>query len=579
MSQRHHALSLRSLRVQILLWTILPLTILLIAFSLTGIRSHQRSMRAVTAEHNSGIVLALASAISASLDRYTVSIEVLAGSERLHRGDEGAVQAALTDAGQILGIASLLAVDPSGEIVAAVPPRPDWTAEAIRSMQALPAGTHEPLVSATSDGRTVFWAVPVPGRALWLLGDLPLDELALGRMLSIGHLGTTASAVLVDRAGRALFTTGPLPASADWQRWPGVSQALAGENGVLFVNGAGTENVVAYAPIPRAGWALVIREPWESLTAPLLRFNWAVPFVLVAAAVASLLTLFFGLRYVVRPLHLLGLRADRIGAGDFDAAAEPVGGVTEIEDLRRTLDRMARQIQHDQRALQEYLGAVTRAQEEERVRLARELHDETVQTLIALSQRAQMAQRTLARDPARATERLGELRAMLGEAIEEVRRFSRALRPHYLEELGLAPSLEMLAREAGARFHLTGAPRRLSPDQELALYRIAQEALNNAHRHAQAQEVEVKVTFTEIAAVLQIADNGVGFEVPGRPADLTRAGHFGLMGMRERTQAIGGELTVSSMPGRGTVVTVAVDGSRGGTPDQSKSGEEDLDSC
>lgn len=558
MSRRPPVLSLRSLRVQILLWTILPLTILLLAFSLTGIRSHQQSMRAVTAEHNSGIVLALASTISASLDRYTVGIEVLAGSERLRRGDAAAIQAALAEAGPTIGIPSLLVVDSGGSVVAGAQPPPAWATEAVHALRAPLAGSREPLVAATSDGQSVFWVVPVPDRTAWLLGGVPLGELGLEQVLSGGHLGTTAGAVLVDGAGRALFATGPLPPDVEWQAWPGVSQALAGQSGVLFLREAGTENVVAFAPILGPGWALVIHEPWESLTAPLLRFNRAVPFVLVGATVVSLLTLVFGLRYVVRPLSLLGLRAERIGAGEFEAAAAPVGGVSEIEDLRRALDRMARQIQGYQRALQDYLGAVTRAQEEERARLARELHDETVQTLIALSQQTQMVQRTLARDPAQAAERLAEVRSMLGAAIEEVRRFSRALRPQYLEALGLAPALEMLAREAGASFQLTGSPRRLPPEQELALYRIAHEALNNARRHSQAQQVAVRVRFADQHVTLQVSDNGVGFAVPGRFTDLTQAGHFGLMGMRERAQLIGGHLTVASRPGEGTTVTVTV---------------------
>lgn len=558
MSQRLPVLSLRSLRVQILLWTVLPLTILLIAFSLTGIRSHQQSMRTVTAEHNSGIVRALALAISASLGRYATGLEVLAGSERLLRGDAAAIQAALAEAGPTIGIPSLLVVDPGGAVVAGAQPPPAWATEAVRAVLALPAGSREPLAAATSDGQILFWVVPVPGRTAWLLGGVPLGELGLEQVLSGGHLGTTAGAVLVDGAGRALFATGPLPPDIEWQAWPGVPQALAGRSGVLFLRDEGSENVVAFAPIPGPGWALVIHEPWESLTAPLLRFNQAVPFILVAAAVVSLLTLVFGVRYVVRPLYLLGLRAERIGAGEFAAAAAPVGGVTEIEDLRRALDRMARQIQGYQRALQDYLGTVTKAQEEERARLARELHDETVQTLIALSQRTQMVQRTLARDPAQAAERLAEVRGMLSTAIEEVRRFSRALRPQYLEELGLAPALEMMAREAGASFQLVGPPRRLPPEQELALYRIAHEALSNARRHAQARQVEVKLRFADGNVTLQVSDSGVGFPVPDRFTDLTHTGHFGLMGMRERAQLIGGHLTVASRPGEGTTVTVTV---------------------
>jgi signal transduction histidine kinase len=281
-----------------------------------------------------------------------------------------------------------------------------------------------------------------------------------------------------------------------------------------------------------------------------------MPIVLLIAAVASLLALFFGLRYVVRPLQKLDTQADRIGQGDFDAVAESVGGVKEIEDLRRTLDRMARQVQRYQAALEGYLGALTQAQEEERARLARELHDGTVQTLIALGQQTQLVQRVLGRDRDRAAARLAGLRKMIGEAVEEVRRVSRALRPLYLEELGLVPALEMPARETGAVFWINGSTRRLGADQELALYRIAQEALSNTQRHAKARQINMSLTFVEESVTLRVQDDGTGFLVPGNFTEFARNGHFGLLGMHERAQHAGGRLTLTSAVGHGTVVEV-----------------------
>lgn len=150
------------------------------------------------------------------------------------------------------------------------------------------------------------------------------------------------------------------------------------------------------------------------------------------------------------------------------------------------------------------------------------------------------------------------MRQIIADAIEEVRRFSRALRPVYLEELGLVPALEILPREAGAVFQIATAPSRLKADKELALYRIAQESLNNARRHAKAQNMLLELNFVNPNVILRVSADGIGFEVPPNLNELTRTGHFGLMGMRERTQLIGGQMTIISSPTQGTVITVTV---------------------
>jgi signal transduction histidine kinase len=287
-----------------------------------------------------------------------------------------------------------------------------------------------------------------------------------------------------------------------------------------------------------------------------------VPLTLVGVALISGLAVTFGLRYVVRPLQTLDRQATRVAWGDFAAVSEPVGGVQEIEDLRHTLAGMAAQIRDYQSGMRDYVAAVTMAQEEERKRLARELHDETVQALIALGQRIEMAQKALDKDPEKARQRLAELSALARETQEEVRRFSRALRPLYLEDLGFVPALEMLAQEVERQHGLAvsvqteGVLRRLAPDLELAAYRIAQEGLSNVVRHAQAKTACLNVTFAEAELILRIKDDGRGFEPPLNPAELAHSGHFGLMGIRERALLFGGRLEVRSRPGTGTTLTV-----------------------
>lgn len=461
-------ISFHGLRVQVLLWTILPLTILLIVFSLTGISGHQASMHALAAEENSRLVVALARVISLQANY-----------------------------------------------------------NALRSQSALT--------------------------------DVSINGLELDHLLEIEHPNTTVTMALLDRQGDILFSKGDSPPIGhDILLWPGVSQAITGESGVVFEPETGEGDVIAYAPVPNTDWVLVIREPWHSLTVPLLRFEQSTPLILLTAIVISLLILFFGIRFVVQPLQKLGVQAIQIGQGDFEAATMPVGGVKEIEDLRQTINQMARQLQRYQAALQDYLRAITETQEEERARLGRELHDETIQTLIALSHKAQMVQRTLEHNSTQTPGRVVELRQMIDSAIEEVRRFSRALRPLYLEELGLETALEMLARETGAAFQIIGSAHRLKADKELALFRIAQESLNNARRHANAQNLSLELKYAETEVILRVCDDGNGFELPPTFNELTRSGHFGLMGMRERVQIVGGQLKIATSPSHGTVVSVKV---------------------
>jgi signal transduction histidine kinase len=185
-----------------------------------------------------------------------------------------------------------------------------------------------------------------------------------------------------------------------------------------------------------------------------------------------------------------------------------------------------------------------------------------VQDLIALGYRVELARRALERDSKEAARRLDELRELIHEMVAEVRRFTRALRPIYLEDLGLLPALEMLVRDVASKagveaaFHVSGSPRRLSEELELTVYRIAQEALNNVEQHARARQVNLSLHFNLEEVLLEVADDGVGFEVPEHPEELARKGHFGLLGMRERAALVGGRLELRATPGQGTRLRV-----------------------
>jgi signal transduction histidine kinase len=395
------------------------------------------------------------------------------------------------------------------------------------------------------------------------------DEQHIRAVLAELQASPETVVMLVGPDQRIMYDTNPQnvgQVSSD----PGVAEALAGRSGLLYRSEqpGGPEYVVAYAPVPvsaangkLAGWGLVVNEPWGEVLNPWLRMSLMGPLILVPAVAAAMAALWLAVQRVIRPLQQLDTRVTALGQGDFEAVDAPVGGIEEIRKLQGALARMAAQIRAYQQSMRGYLGVVTAAQEDERKRLARELHDETIQDLIALKQRVQMARRKAARDPAGLGTQLAELQTMLETTMDRVRRFSRALRPIYLEEAGLVAALEALARDAGQEepqvtFAVVGEPCRLVPETELALYRIAQEALRNTARHAQALNVKLGVEFDE-GVTIRVQDDGVGFVAPERMSDLAAAGHYGLMGMRERAELAGAHLVVLSQPRAGTTIEVS----------------------
>ncbi|MFC1943791.1 PAS domain S-box protein, partial [Chloroflexota bacterium] len=211
-----------------------------------------------------------------------------------------------------------------------------------------------------------------------------------------------------------------------------------------------------------------------------------------------------------------------------------------------------------------YLQQATRSQEEERKRISRELHDETIQALVVLSRQLD----TLASSGKMLSEEkrfpLEELRQQTNNIMQGVRRLSQDLRPAALDRLGLLAALEWLASDVaeysgiGIKVNVLGSERRLTEEVELVLFRIAQEALRNMWRHSQATRAEITVEFEESKTRITVSDNGKGFNLPQRIGDLAKDGKLGLAGMQERAHLIGGTLTVQSEPGKGTTATIEV---------------------
>ncbi|MFC1894233.1 PAS domain S-box protein [Chloroflexota bacterium] len=220
----------------------------------------------------------------------------------------------------------------------------------------------------------------------------------------------------------------------------------------------------------------------------------------------------------------------------------------------------------DQKRMQDnlhfYLQQVTRAQEEERKRISRELHDDTIQALVVLVRRLDTITAGSKALDEEDRLRLEELREQTNIIMQGVRRLSQDLRPAALDRLGLLPALEWLASDVKefsgieVMVNVVGEERRFPEEVELLLFRIVQEALRNVWRHSQASEAEISVEFGDSKTKVRVSDNGTGFDVPQTIGDLTRIGKLGLTGIQERVQLIGGSLTAQSQPGEGTSITV-----------------------
>lgn len=221
----------------------------------------------------------------------------------------------------------------------------------------------------------------------------------------------------------------------------------------------------------------------------------------------------------------------------------------------------ARLYRQRQESMQSYVRRITEAQEEERLRIARDLHDDTAQELVGLVRRLEQLRSA---GDATISRPVDELLEKARATLHSVRRYSRDLRPSVLDDLGLLAALEMVVEgvdgrlAGGARLQVGGEPRRLPAPVELALFRIAQEALRNVEKHAEATSVTVELDFREEAVRLGVSDDGRGFAVPRNVSDLARMGKLGLLGMKERAELVGGSFELSSSRGRGTNLAVTV---------------------
>jgi signal transduction histidine kinase len=348
--------------------------------------------------------------------------------------------------------------------------------------------------------------------------------------------------------------------------------------------------VMAVAPLAVAPWAVVVVQPESAVLATSGAVPRSFPLFAAGLLVAAGAFAWGAARSVTRPIALLTEASERVADGRMDEHI-PDLGTDELGRLGRSVERMraslawliereeqtneelearvedrTRQLARANEALRErdaqrqrLLRMVITAQEDERKRIARELHDETTQSLAVLTMGLESAAAALRSGGP--IPRLDEVKAVAVRALEEVHRLILDLRPAVLDDLGLFAALRWYAerhlatRGLSVRCEIQELDRKLPPEVAIALFRIGQETMNNIARHAQAESVLVQLGQDEREIRIEIEDDGRGFDPSVAPQDRP---HYGLLGIRERAELLGGTAVIDSAPGKGTRVEVRV---------------------
>ena len=565
---RGRAFGLRGFTLQLFLITILPLTALLLIVAFGSQTLHHEAMRSLVGDRDLRTVRVAANSLEGEINHLSSTIQVLSRS-LAGKSDFSSLILHPDEISSIFdgGIAlysstnSLINASTSSLDWQTLPSQIPDTLKTALENKARPA--FSPLTSPGGSTQSYIFMGILTEQKQILVGafsPVKLIQNVMGDIVSSGQ--TTVLVISPTRSNGnydVLYRSGPFKMDENSPTHPGIKEALNGESGINYFQSSEDEHVVAFSSIPSTGWRLVLEEAWEDISNPYLRTTQSAPLVIVPAFLLALLAIWFGARLIVTPLQKLEKQAASLSAGNFEAIRQSVGGIEEIRNLQTELIEMTDQLKAAQQSLRSYIGAITAGVENERRSLARELHDDTIQALIALNQRIQLI---LLKAPETQKSALSELQGLVQQSLTNLRRMIRGLRPIYLEDLGLVASLDMLVREMGLAgplqiiFSTKGQERRFDPQSEMSFYRMVQESLNNVIHHAEAKHAWVDLEFIETKLSVQIRDDGKGFVVPRNSAEFPQKGHFGLLSLQERAELINAKLAIISSPGNGTTIAI-----------------------
>lgn len=563
------------LRSQAILLIIALLSLMLILSVGITFLAYQQVSQSLAESRDQELANVSAERLSESIEAFVRGLKTLANQTEMQSGEPTLQEKTLERAPDLVADfttdGGIIILDARGFVSVTEPLRPDLNGQDFsqepyfKDVQTLRTSVFSDIIKEPGSGEDIIViAVPIEklnGEFVGVLaGRFYLNFQRLGQEIQKLKVGEQGTAYLVDRTGHLIYHPISALIGKDFSEREAVQQLKQGElAGAVTsrVNGQ-PDTVEGYAVVEVTGWGLVIGEPWAQVVEPAQNALRPVAIVLVAGLIAVAAFVSLGVQAVTDPIQNLVVQTRQVAAGDYDAKVS-LSKIKEIRELGTAFNEMVEQIGKYRAGMRQYVADITQTQEDERKRIARELHDDTVQSLIAISQRIELIKGMLD-EPGEARSRLTELRTMVTGAIDSVRQFSRDLRPLALEDLGLVAAMQYLVNQLVQRegievhFEYEGTPEGLPTDMEVAIYRILQEALNNIKKHAQATEVEVLAQFNDRQIILMVQDNGHGFDMPELITDFASRGSFGVMGLQERAQLFGGKVELDSKPDEGTTI-------------------------
>ncbi len=341
------------------------------------------------------------------------------------------------------------------------------------------------------------------------------------------------------------------------------------------------DHIVAYAPMKTLPWGIVVEQDQDEALALPQELQTRMALSGLIAMLAAGAIAWAAVRRLVVPLRTLTLAAQQIASGDLDQPlrierSDEIGALarsfeamrlklrSSLDEIRRWNEELERRVEDRTREVQQLLAKVITVQEEERKRLARELHDESAQALTALIMSIQAAQDALPEGLDKEKKRLASTKAQAIHALVEMRQMILDLRPTALDDLGLIPAIrwysETHLQPLGTQSSIEtgGIRRRLPAEMETSLFRIFQEAINNIAKHSHAKKASIRLDVQEKEIKCTVEDDGIGFDESTYQARQGSHQGLGLQGMRERVSLLGGTLTIDSTQGKGTRLRVTI---------------------
>ncbi len=542
-----------NLRAQLIITTIAPVAVLLIAMAVVGGYALTRLTQVLVQDRDTELAQLAARQVAADWELSVHLLSQLASAEPVRSANREETNALLRQNSVLQQRFDHLAVtDAQGTVVA----REDGVAgqyvgdlDYFARAKRLRRPMRSEVYQDASGQRIVTVAVPYYdeggrfGGCILGIWDLASNRLAIP--IESIRVGEQGYAFLVDRQGTILYHPEHGFIAAQWLAHPAVQAVSEGKTGAQTVRWRGQRTIIAYAPVPLTqlpsslvadetwdGWGLLTSQLWDDMVAPLQPYLALMLLLLLLAVMLPLLVLVINSRRIVAPLQSLVTQAEQVAAGRFETQVSVDAGPSEVREQEMAFNAMVTQLLRYRTDIQNYVVSILNTQEQERKRVARELHDDTAQALVVLGRRIELASDLTSRQEL--AHELEELRDMVDDALRGVRGFTRDLRPPLLEELGLPRSLQILGdritREERLQVtvRIDGTPRQLLPQVELGLYRLAQESLNNVRRHAQASQATVDLSYGSTNLVLCVSDDGVGFTPPrALPNWWPRAGWVG----------------------------------------------------